>query len=167
MPLTRPFSVFPHAYPRVSTFEGGGQHPFRTPRGQLHLVPTSTSGAYPSSAPSNDPYGAPMRVRQGRQHLPPPRPPQAPSGPLASAYREGSSNFELDTTGRNRSMLGDSRAPTGIRPGGSANGNHRSLPADRDSNDDEFGAMAPCWRLLERAKSYMEAVSIASPGKSC
>ena len=27
--------------------------------------------------------------------------------------------------------------------------------------DDMFGVMAPCWRLLERAKSYMDKVIIA------
>lgn len=98
--------------------------------------------------------------------MPPTRPLQAPSGPLASAFREDSSSFEPDATGRNRCMLNDSRAPTGIRPR-NANGNLRSSPADRDSNEDEFGAMAPCWRLLERAKSYMDVVSIEVPGGSC
>lgn len=27
--------------------------------------------------------------------------------------------------------------------------------------DETFGTMAPCWRLLERAKAYMEQVTIA------
>lgn len=33
------------------------------------------------------------------------------------------------------------------------------------SIDSAFGAMAPCWRLLERAKAYMEQVSF--PRKMC
>lgn len=152
MPFPLPTRVFPFSLV-------GGQHPSRTPRGQPNMVPTSMLGANSSSAPSNDPYGAPMGIRRERQHLPEPQPLRAPSGPLSSAFHEGSSSFELDATGRNRSMMSDSRTPTGIRPR-NANGNLRNLPTDRDSNGDEFGAMAPCWRLLERAKSYIDAVSI-------
>ena len=32
---------------------------------------------------------------------------------------------------------------------------------EKAPTDDMFGVMAPCWRLLERAKSYMDKVIIA------
>lgn len=45
---------------------------------------------------------------------------------------------------------------------GMAGGGHdtadRSATADPISTDEIFGVMAPCWRLLERAKGYMEKV---------
>ena len=32
---------------------------------------------------------------------------------------------------------------------------------EKAPTDDMFGVMAPCWRLLERAKAYMDKVIIA------
>lgn len=42
-------------------------------------------------------------------------------------------------------------------PGYGGRGNVR-VESESPSRDDMFGAMAPCWRLLERAKGYMDKV---------
>lgn len=41
-------------------------------------------------------------------------------------------------------------------------GGARSNVPDGGVAEDDFGAMAPCWRLLERAKEYMDLVRIGN-----
>lgn len=44
--------------------------------------------------------------------------------------------------------------------GGSGYGGRRNIHVGSEpaSRDDMFGSMAPCWRLLERARAYMDKV---------
>ena len=168
---------FSHLPTLTPVSQAEGQQPFRTPRGQSHLVPMSTSGAYPPGASSHDPYGALVGARREHPHerprFLPPRYPQAPSGHFApfppfppGGYRGSGSHFDHDTN-NNRKPTNFSESqrtssedcpPKGCGVVGTGDGN-RDWVIDRDPNDEEFGVMAPCWRLLERAKSFMEQVS--------
>lgn len=45
---------------------------------------------------------------------------------------------------------------------GGGHANRNTSMASEPSTDEVFGSMAPCWRLLERAKAYMDQVRIAA-----
>lgn len=78
-------------------------------------------------------------------------------------FRHEVDDREMADAGRDRDRDRDrDRAPR-VTGGGSSGGGYagyegRSARSEAAMDQDTFGFMAPCWRLLERAKAYMDEV---------
>ena len=77
----------------------------------------------------------------------------------SAQFRHEVDDREMADAGRDRDRERAPRVTGGGSGGGYTGYEGRSTRSEAAMDQDTFGFMAPCWRLLERAKAYMDEAS--------